>query len=293
MKRSLQLLLLANGFAAAVCVFTQFRLRSLTRGYDQLVAESTRLGVLSPSVRTRDPQQEIHGAGFADSEASAKVARKNSEAALKRLVEMNSEDRAAAMAAIIATGKSNFAQKTVVLAALRDCLGTISDETLRQEIRDEAFEALARNAGEEPLDSVIRWISESGFTAPEAKAFAGGLAYLSTKGETGRWIEWVSANLPPDQQAEPVTDLIGDWTLNDYQAAGNWLSAAPESLAKQVAVQAYVEAVASYEPQTAIQWAMTLPPGTKRNASLAAIHQNWPSSDSDGKAAFEREHDME
>ena len=34
--------------------------------------------------------------------------------------------------------------------------------------------------------------------------------------------------------------------------------------------------VASIEPETATQWAMTLPPGKDRDQTLKTIHSNWP-----------------
>jgi ferric-dicitrate binding protein FerR (iron transport regulator) len=58
-------------------------------------------------------------------------------------------------------------------------------------------------------------------------------------------------------------------------------------------VQAYATAVAEYEPKVAAQWAMTLPEGPAREATLQAVYQNWPASDPDGAAAFAREHGLQ
>ena len=134
---------------------------------------------------------------------------------------------------------------------------------------------------------------ETGLTPSEKVRLANELTYFTTKADTGRWVEWMSGNLPEELFAEPVRKLIGEWTEQDYVAAGKWLATAPDGPAKVAAVEAYARAVARYESQVAGQWAMTLPPGTARNATLRAVHQNWPADDPEGAAAFAREHGLE
>lgn len=213
--------------------------------------------------------------------------------AFKLIGSLHLEDPTDAIQAIIATGEDNPEKRDSILAALRDHLATLSNEEDRDQLRGEAFEAFAQNLGEEDMDSVSRWIANSKLTPEERAHFAAGLSYSATKENTGRWIEWMSANVPADRLAEPVKDLVGDWTQQDYQAAGKWLATAPESSAKHTAVLAYAAAVAEYEPQVAGQWAMTLPPGPVRDETLKVIYQNWPGSDPVGAAAFAREHGME
>ena len=87
--------------------------------------------------------------------------------------------------------------------------------------------------------------------------------------------------------------LIGQWTQQDYQAAGKWRAASPEGPAKNASVSAYAMIVAEYEPQTAVQWALTLPEGQERQATFESIYQNWPKNDAAAAAAFAREHGIE
>lgn len=134
---------------------------------------------------------------------------------------------------------------------------------------------------------------EAGLTRSEKVRLANELTYFTTKADTGRWIEWMSGNLPEENLTEPVRKLIGEWTEQDYVAAGKWLSTTPDGPAKAAAVEAYARAVARYEPHVAAQWAMTLPPGVARNATLRAVHQNWPTDDPGGAATFAREHGLE
>ena len=193
--------------------------------------------------------------------------------------------------ALVTPIRKSSGQRTALLGDLLNHLATLHDPKQVEEVRREAFEAFARGVDPGSTDSDIEWIS--GGTALEKALFAEGLTYSSTGEASGRWLEWMALNLNPAQLGQPVADLMEEWTEADYQAAGKWLATTAESPAKQVAVQAYVEVIANYEPQVAIQWAMTLPEGAKRDASLSAIHGNWPLDDPEGKTAFQRAHNME
>jgi hypothetical protein len=136
-------------------------------------------------------------------------------------------------------------------------------------------------------------MAEAKFTPQEKEQFAGGLTYFTTKQDTGRWVEWMAGNLSANDLPDPVREIVGEWTQQDYVAAGKWLSTAADGPAKTAAVESYAEAVAEYEPQIAAQWAMTLPPGPGRDSTLRTVYQNWPASDPEGAAAFAREHGLE
>ena len=226
-------------------------------------------------------------------EVISSIAETDPKLAFKLLGSLQLEDPSNAIQAIIGTSEDHPEKRDAILAALRGHLATVSNVEDRQKLSDEAFESFARNLGKEDIDSVQRWIEKSQLTDGEKSHFAAGLSYSATQADTGRWVEWLSANVPADRLAEPVKDMVGDWTQQDYQAAGQWLATAPENSAKHPAILAYAAAVAEYEPQVAGQWAMTLPPGPVRAETLKVIYQNWPSSDPVGAAAFAREHGME
>ena len=226
-------------------------------------------------------------------EVISSIAETDPQLAFKLLGSLQLEDSSNAIQAIIATSEDHPEKRDAILAALRGHLATVSNVEDREKLRDAAFESFARNFGKEDIGSVQRWIEDSKLTPEEKSHFAAGLSYSATQAATGSWIEWLSTHLPPDRLAEPVKDLVGDWTQQDYQAAGQWLATVPESPAKHPAILAYAAAVAEYEPQVAGQWAMTLPPGPVRAETLKVIYQNWPSSDPVGAAAFARQHGME
>ncbi|MES2921853.1 MAG: hypothetical protein V4819_09910 [Verrucomicrobiota bacterium] len=230
---------------------------------------------------------------FTHTEVLDSIAGTDPKLAFKLIGSLHPEDPSDAIQTIIGTSEDNPEKRDAILAALRDHLATLSNAEDREQIRDEAFEAFAQNIGKEGIDSVSRWIEKSKLSPEEKARFASGLSYSATEADTGRWIEWMSENVPAENLTEPVQDLVGDWTQQDYQASGKWLAATPESPAKHTAVLAYAAAIAEYEPQVAGQWAMTLPPGPVRDETLKVIYQNWPGSDPVGAAAFAREHGME
>jgi len=180
-------------------------------------------------------------------------------------------------------------QRNVTLAALREHLATITDEKARAEASNNAIRSLAGNAAKDGFEAGSKWIESAGFT-PEQLAGIGSSGFSwSVKGDdTGKWVEWMGKTLPAGKESESgIRNMVGNWTRNDYQAAGRWLSSAPDSPTKNVSIRSYAETVSKYEPETAAQWAMTLPPGKDREQTLRSIYQNWPKSDDASKAAAE------
>lgn len=219
----------------------------------------------------------------------AGAAQTDPKLAFKLLSEMGTTEITGAIQSITEAGKSPQ-ERAAILSAFRDHLAGISDPAERDAQREEALGGLARTITGESFDSVTKWVSAQNLTPEENDQFIGGLSYDTTKAETGKWIEWMSKTLPPDKLGERVGDLVGQWTQQDYLAAGKWLSAEPEGPAKTAAVKSYAETVAEYEPQVAAQWAMTMPAGQEREDTLKSIYENWPNKDAAAKAAFATEH---
>lgn len=220
------------------------------------------------------------------------AARTDPKLAFELLGKMNLEDASDAVRTVVSEAKTPE-QRTAILEALRGHLAGMPDSMEREELMEESLEDMGRNLSGESFDSVSRWIEKSNLTPQEKAQFAGGMSYFNTKQDTGLWIDWMAANLPGEQLSENVDNLVGQWTQQDYLAAGRWLTGYPEGPAKQAAVSSYASTVAEYEPQTAVQWAMTLPDGPQRQETLASIYHNWPANDPDAAAAFAKEHGIE
>ncbi|MES2659850.1 MAG: hypothetical protein V4689_14620 [Verrucomicrobiota bacterium] len=211
--------------------------------------------------------------------------------AFKLIGEMKLEDTSSAIETLVESGTTPE-ERTAILSALRDHLATLPDGAQRDEILQESLESMGRNLSNENFDEVKSWITNAKLTPAESAQFAAGLSYFNTKADSGRWIEWMSENLPENDARECADNIIGQWTQQDYLAAGRWLTTAPDGPAKNASVATYAETVAEYEPQVAVQWALTLPEGTERRTTLEAIYQNWPKSDAAAAEAFAKEYEL-
>ncbi|MCP5534477.1 MAG: hypothetical protein H7A49_16735 [Akkermansiaceae bacterium] len=218
------------------------------------------------------------------------VAKQDPAEAFRMLGSMGFDDISDGVEAIMNAASDSPAGRDSVLAALRGHLATMTDAADREEVRAEGYAALARSMDVKDFETSSAWLDQAGLSGEELAAFATGLGYFDAEGETGRWIGWLASRLDIDDLEEPVQEMMGEWTQQDYLAAGNWLAAEAESPGKRAAVAAYAEAVAEYEPQVAVQWAMTLPDTWRRTEVLRSIHENWPEDDPQGAAAFAEQH---
>ena len=238
-------------------------------------------GTAHPAVVTEESKRGI----------IAGAARTDPALAFRLIGEFNLLDPPDAIHSLVAAAKT-AAQRTAVLTALRDHLVTVDDADQREELLQESMEIMGRELSNESVDSVTSWMKAAGLTKSEMTRFASGLSYFNTKEDTGRWIQWMSANLPADSAADIARDLIGQWTQQDYQAAGKWLTASPAGPICNASIATYAETVAEYEPKIAVQWANMLPDGDERQLTYAAIYENWPQADPAGATAFAKEHGL-
>ncbi len=222
----------------------------------------------------------------------AGAAQTDPKLAFTLLTELGIKDMPGAIQSITEAGKTPE-ERAAILSAFREHVAGINDPAELEAQREEALGGIARTISGESFDAVTTWISSQKLSPEESDQFASGISYDTTKGETEKWIDWMSKTLPPEKLGERVGDLVGQWTQQDYLAAGKWLTGEPDGPAKTAAVKSYAETVAEYEPQVAAQWAMTMPAGQERKDTLQNIYQNWPDRDADAKAAFAAQHGID
>lgn len=202
--------------------------------------------------------------------------------------ELGMKDEEQSISAVIDAAKTP-AERTVTLAALREHLTSITDEKKRAELSDDGIRDFARGLVKSGFATSTQWIAQSNFTPAELESFSDGIYNLKGE-ETGQWIGWLGEKLPPEKSDDKVRRLMETWTQNDYQAAGKWLTTAADGPTKNSAIRSYAETVSEYEPATAAQWALTLPPGKDRDRTLKNIYRNWPKDDAAAKEAFKQQH---
>jgi hypothetical protein len=220
----------------------------------------------------------------------SRVAVQDPKLALHLIDELGFENRRWAVSEIVQAAKTPEA-RTATLVAFRAYLSTPEGTRANDETRP--FSSFAYSA-KDGFESATAWIAASHLSPKELDDLAWGLPNGVKPEETGRWIEWIGQTLP-DKGDFTIETMMERWTEKDYQAAGTWLTQAADSPAKQAAVASYAKTVAPSDPETAVQWAVTLPPGRTRLIALQTIYQKWPKDDAAAKAAaeaFAEKHDI-
>jgi hypothetical protein len=163
-------------------------------------------------------------------------------------------------------------EREALLAALRD-------EQKHQAVVDPALQALGDQLTSEGFEESGKWLDDAELTTAEAAAIARGISSWRAGADTGKWLEWMAEkNLPAEVLNEKVSDLVGQWTRTDFKAAGEWINGSAEGPMKTAAVKTYAMTVAPYEPESARQWADSLPAGRERDEVLEAISRAKPSA---------------
>jgi hypothetical protein len=187
--------------------------------------------------------------------------------------------------------------RTATLAALRKHLGTIDDDKDLDMMSRRSFGALGDEIARDGFEAGRRWIEEAGITPVEISGMIESLVRRSRisdqTAEKGSWIEWASGVLPETDRDEKTRRIVMSWTGDDFLAAGKWLNTVPDGHLKNISTKTYAEEISRHDPESAVRWAMTLPPGKARDGTLVRIYHYWPKNDPASKAAaaaFATEH---
>lgn len=211
--------------------------------------------------------------------------------AFKLIDELEFKDPGQAAKAIARAAHSST-QRTAMLNALRDHLETVDDESTRQQLRDGMLNDLGSRMAHEGFDSSMKWLSENELTGAEIAAFSSRVSHRGDGEDTGRWIGWMADKLPAESLDLKVSNMVAQWAQEDYASAGIWLNDATGPV-KVPAIRGYARAVAPYEPETAANWALTLPAGDQRTDLLKTIHTHWKSQDEPAAARFAEQHGLD
>lgn len=216
------------------------------------------------------------------------IAARDPKLAFQLLGDLKFQDGKDAISTIVNAAKTP-AERTATLQALREHAMSLQDTRARDRFLEAGLSSLADHVARGEFEQGVQWIDSAKLSATERQNLGKNIsAYNIQASETGQWVEWVGKNLPESETTwGQIATMLDNWTQKDYIAAGKWLTTAPDGPAKQAAVFGYVQAVASYEPETAAQWAMTISSAEERTLALRQIYQNWPKNDPAAKAAAE------
>lgn len=190
----------------------------------------------------------------------------------------------------LALAATTPSQRSAFLEALRKHAAETGESSVNG--IKQAVQRLGNMIAAEGFDSATTWLADAKLTEKERSAFGEGLAEQIKDGDQAKWIGWMETNLPDSNVHNSIFLTVADWTRKDPRAAGEWLASTEEGIARTHGIRAYSMEVAPYDPATAEQWALTIPPGKNRNTALRGVHGNWPKSDPEGAAAFVTRHNL-
>jgi hypothetical protein len=219
------------------------------------------------------------------------VAENNLKLAFKLITELRIKDHDDPIRSIV-DAATTPEERTVTLAALRAHLATLPEGKMRDNASKNALQYLTQNAAKEGFEAGSKWIENAGLT-PQQLVEISDLSYSVKCDESGKWIEWMGAKLRVEKSNDGIRNIMHNWTEKEYQAAGKWLASTPNGPTKNLSVRTYAETLAPFEPDSAAQWAMTLPPGKDREETLTNIYEKWPTDDEAAKKAFAKLHGIQ
>jgi len=179
--------------------------------------------------------------------------------------------------------------KMAAIAGIREYVATLPDEKKREGIQNEAVSWLGYDAAKEGFESGSKWITSANFTEGELRSFTSNFVnnmFDRHEDDAAKWVQWVNDNSPAGEVDKSVRNMVSTWARADYQAAADWIRTMPDGPLKNNSTRAYAEAVSEYEPDSAVEWAATLPAGKERDATFKKIHKNWLKKDAEGAATF-------
>lgn len=154
----------------------------------------------------------------------------------------------------------------------RDALLTaLRGDKQRADVLKSALTSIGGQLSSEGFEASEAWLSSAKLSTEESAGIAVGISAWQTGADTGKWIDWMADKVPADTLNAKVDDLVAQWTQRDFKAAGEWVNGTAEGPAKIAAVKAFARTVAPYEPESALQWANTLPAGKERDELLETI----------------------
>lgn len=181
-------------------------------------------------------------------------------------------------------------QRNASLAAYREWRSAPGSGRLDEQLREGILSDLA--FGNVPyrrgFEEVTGWVDQAGFSPEELDLLGKSLPGRAKSPETGRWLVWLDAKLPPASARKNAWELSNRWLDRDLEAAREWLGTTGiDTPAKHTAMRAWAEKLFSDQPEEAIRLALSVPPGEYRQITLGRLYERWPKDDEASREAAE------
>lgn len=216
------------------------------------------------------------------------AARKDPKLAFQLLSDYGIEDLGLAIGQM-SESVSTADERQGLLGALRDYVGN-ADPSQRAALLESGLGSLGEKMNNDGFDKSAEWLNAADLSPEEKAAVAGGLT--GVRDDTGKWTDWVIANVPLEKASKTVAAMIENWAVRDYNAAAEWLNQADPGPVRDEAVSHYAKAIAPVEPVAAAGWAESLPVGKSRDEALQGVYSGWMKKDPAAARDFASKHGL-
>lgn len=229
--------------------------------------------------------------GQSKSNVFGSVAKKDPRLALTLIARLglNASDSDTAVHSIVMMATTDD-ERNITLAALREYREANKGDKSFTHAIDDRFGDFSYGFEKEGFAAATQWLASANLNQKELDRFCQKLSLNYDGDEPAQWIDWYIHHGPPGKSEDQISGWISTWTRNDFEAAGKWLASAADGPVKNAAICGYAETVFEHDPETAMQWIMTLPPSQRRQDTLQNILDNYLKDDPAGKEAFAKEH---
>lgn len=185
--------------------------------------------------------------------------------ALANLSRLESEKQRTSSANGLARSLSDERARASLLAELRVSSLDSSD-------RNEVLRGLGSGLMEHSAKEPGAWMKE--LSSDEAVTVAEGLSRnLNASSRPDAWLDWMEKSLPREKVADTARPMLTQWINDDYQTAGEWINRQPPGDMRNAAAANYARMMAKRFPDTARDWAATLPEGPEKQRLLKDLQR--------------------
>jgi len=189
--------------------------------------------------------------------------------------------------------------------SLRDSLGDLptdpskidkdfaANASKEQLLRGGLLVGLGGTLASQPFEKASEFLDSAELGPVETIAVAKGIAERAgSLQDPGSWLPWIHENSLEHDRDQNVTNVIRNWTNNDFRATAAWIGEQPDGLLRERATHSFAQTVAPHEPASAAKWALTLPESERRTDLLRTIRHQWQNKDKDAADTFAAEHGL-
>ncbi|MGI9241616.1 MAG: hypothetical protein ACR2RV_12510 [Verrucomicrobiales bacterium] len=104
---------------------------------------------------------------------------------------------------------------------------------------------------------------------------------------------WIEESLPAEEVPQALARALGSWARRDFNAAGQWLGAQPDSPARDEAIGMFARTVVEIDPLAAATWAASIAEEETRQTALGSTLGRWTEADPEAAKAWADENGID